>query len=78
MSPIPDTKVFPACSRLLKQTSNRIVAVKKDDPTRTPVCDNAENAVLYKNYFSNELAQKMEVNEYMNHMPFYRQIEQMK
>ena len=54
------------------------MAVKMDDPTRTPVCDNAEDAVLYKNYFSNELASKMEVDKYMNHMPFYRQIEQMK
>lgn len=78
LSRIPGIKVFPARSKLLKQNINRIVAVKKDDPTRTPVCDNAEDAVLYKSYFSNELASKMEVDKYMNHMPFYRQIEQMK
>ena len=40
--------------------------------------DNADDAVLAKSYFSNELASKMEVDKYVNHMPFYRQLEQMK
>lgn len=77
LSRIPSTKVFPARSKLFKQTINRIVAVKKDDSTRTPISDNADDAVLAKSYFSNELASKMEVDKYVNHMPFYRQLEQM-
>lgn len=40
--------------------------------------DNADDAVLAKSYFSNELASKMEVDKYVNHMPFYRQLELMK
>ena len=40
--------------------------------------NNADDAVLAKSYFSNELASKMEVDKYVNHMPFYRQLEQMK
>lgn len=40
--------------------------------------DNADDAVLAKSYFSNELASKMAVDKYVNHMPFYRQLEQMK
>lgn len=40
--------------------------------------NNADDAVLAKSYFSNELASKMAVDKYVNHMPFYRQLEQMK
>lgn len=61
LSCIPTAKVFPARAELFKQTINRIVAVKRNDPTRTPISDNADDSVLYKSHFSNELAAKMEV-----------------
>ncbi len=78
LSRIPTAKVFPARAKLFKQTINRIVAVKRNDPTRTPIFDNVDDSVLYKSYFSNELAAKMEVDKYVNHLPLYRQLEQLK
>ena len=73
---IPTTKVYPAKARFYCQTQNRIVAVRKDDPTRTPIADPMEETVLSKSYFSNELASVAEVGKYVGHRPFYRQLQQ--
>lgn len=71
---IPTTKVYPAKARFYRQTQNRIVAVKKDDPTRTPIADPMEDTVLSKSYFSNELASVVEVGKFVGHQPFNRQL----
>lgn len=76
LSRIPTTKVYPAKARFYRQTQNRIVAVRKDDPTRTPIADPMEETVLSKSYFSNELASVAEVGKYVEHWPFYRQLQQ--
>ena len=75
-----DVKEFivPNMSKLLVLPVCRPIIVRKDDVFNHPIQAPCVEGPIWKSYASSELLAQIEYNKYWLHMPFYRQIKDMK
>lgn len=71
---------FKSCNRKIKEYREHIrpILVRKGDVTRTPIQSKCFEGPLWKSYASPQLLAKLEYSKYVLHMPFNRQIKDMR
>lgn len=71
---------FKSCNRKIREYREYIrpILVRKGDVTRTPIQSKCFEGPLWKSYASPQLLAKLEYSKYVLHMPFNRQIKDMR
>lgn len=71
---------FKSCNRKIREYREHIhpILVRKGDVTRTPIQSKCFEGPLWKSYASPQLLAKLEYSKYVLHMPFNRQIKDMR
>lgn len=70
--------IVPASTPYYKQEYIRPILVRKGDVTMTPIQSKCFEGPLWKSYASPQLLAKLEYSKYVLHMPFNRQIKDMR